>query len=112
MNCCFQQSTSSTENITNRSNRMEARLLAQFFGAFLIYFMTWSCWTWLPYMPSTEWVDFSTTTFYFLNTAANPTVYLIFNSSLRQGVSQLFCRKNSKASVIFVSTRSVEERKI
>ncbi|CAJ0597565.1 unnamed protein product [Cylicocyclus nassatus] len=109
MDCCFQQSASSTGNI---SNSREARLLVQFLCAYLIYVATWSWWLWLPYLPFAEWVGFMTSTFYYLNNVANPTVYLIFNKSLRQKVFHLFCRKTNEASVVFVSMRTAEERKV
>lgn len=67
----------------------------QFFVVSLIFLTTWTTWQWLPRVTDnispyvTKWIYFTLTTFFFINNAVNPTVYLIFNSTLRREVGGL-----------------------
>lgn len=74
-----------------QASRREIRLFVQFFVVSLVFLSTWVTWQWLPRIPdASKWIYFATTTFFFINNAVNPTVYLIFNSGLRHQVKALF----------------------
>lgn len=54
--------------------------------------MSLATWQWLPRLFESKWVGFTVTTLFFINNATNPTVYLIFNNSLRSQVAKLMCK--------------------
>ena len=62
-------------------------------------------WQWLPRISASKWIYFSMTSFFFINNGVNPTVYFIFNTTLRREVSRFLWtrrlgtrRRDSKAS--------------
>lgn len=75
---------------SQQATRREIRLFVQFFVVSLVFLSTWVTWQWLPRISNaSKWVYFGTTTFFFINNAVNPTVYLIFNSGLRNQVKEI-----------------------
>ncbi|CAJ0596920.1 unnamed protein product [Cylicocyclus nassatus] len=105
-----QQSAFGTGNINQRNYRMEIRLLAQFFATSLVYVLTWTCWLWMPNITFSQWIGFSMTSLFFINTSVNPTIYLIFNKSLRQKFYHVVCRKSKDATTPFMTVKTNEER--
>lgn len=73
-------------------NSREMKLFIQFFVVSLVFLLTFLTWQWLLRLPdASKWIYFTTTTFFFINNAVNPTVYLIYNSGLRREVRAMFC---------------------
>ncbi|CAJ0602169.1 unnamed protein product [Cylicocyclus nassatus] len=80
----FEPATNTAFNSRERTAKKELRLLFQFIAVSLVYVFTWISWQWLPYVPPSKWVFFLSMTFSLLNVAAKPTIYLMFNETLRQ----------------------------
>uniref|UniRef100_A0A914W3Z4 G-protein coupled receptors family 1 profile domain-containing protein n=1 Tax=Plectus sambesii TaxID=2011161 RepID=A0A914W3Z4_9BILA len=72
-------------------SRRETRLFVQFAIVSTVFLLSLATWQWLPRLFESKWVGFTVTTLFFINNATNPTVYLIFNSSLRSQVAKLLC---------------------
>lgn len=82
---------------SGQPSRREMKLLTQFLIVSVVFLLTFLMWQWLFKLPSTsKWIYFTTTTFFFINNAVNPTVYLIYNTSLRKELSNLFSSFCSK----------------
>lgn len=81
-------------NVSQRGqpNSREMKLFIQFFVVSVVFLVTFLSWQWLLRLPdASKWIYFTTTTFFFVNNAVNPTVYLIYNSGLRREVRLMFC---------------------
>lgn len=72
-------------------SRREIRLFVQFCTVSTVFLVTWVTWQWLPYAFSSRWAGMACTTLFFINNCTNPTVYLLFNSVLREQVGEIVC---------------------
>ncbi|KHJ42684.1 7 transmembrane receptor [Trichuris suis] len=90
-----------TRQLSNR----EMRLFIQFSVVSLVFAVTFVTWQWLPRISVSKWIYFVTTSLFFVNNCINPTIYLIFNSLLRQEIFRLIC---CWQKVVFVNKRNVQ----
>lgn len=67
-------------------NRREVNLLVQFCVVSLVFFATFLTWQILPQFLSSKWIFALTTCLFLVNNCTNPTVYLIFNATLRKEI--------------------------
>lgn len=75
----------------HQPSKREMKLLTQFVIVSVVFLLTFFMWQCLFKLPSdSKWIYFTTTTFFFINNAVNPTVYLIYNTTLRKELSDLF----------------------
>ncbi|CAG9540169.1 unnamed protein product [Cercopithifilaria johnstoni] len=77
-------------------SKKELRLFIQFFLVSLVFLLTWTTWQWLPQISDSKWAYFIMTSLFFINNSINPTVYLLFNTQLRNEISRLLCNSSSK----------------
>lgn len=73
------------------TSRREVRLFFQFATVSIIFFLSFATWGWLPRLSGSKWVGLIVTSLFFINNSTNPTVYLIFNATLRRQLQKLFC---------------------
>uniref|UniRef100_A0A915L8F9 G-protein coupled receptors family 1 profile domain-containing protein n=1 Tax=Romanomermis culicivorax TaxID=13658 RepID=A0A915L8F9_ROMCU len=74
-------------------SRREMNLFVQFFVVSAVFLATFLTWQVLGnfQISTSPWLYFTTTSFFFINNAINPTVYLIYNSGLRREVDNMIC---------------------
>ncbi|VDK72992.1 unnamed protein product [Litomosoides sigmodontis] len=90
--------SSSFKTARRQISKKEMRLFIQFFVVSLAFLLTWTTWQWLPHISESKWAYFFMTSLFFINNSINPTVYLLFNTQLRDEVARLLCNPSRKTA--------------
>ncbi|EYC30587.1 hypothetical protein Y032_0005g2735 [Ancylostoma ceylanicum] len=89
----FQQHGVLRKSSYKQCSKKELALFMQFLATSVFYLLTWTTWQWLPHISASKWIYFVMTSLFFINNSINPTIYLVFNTSLRRRICGLLWRK-------------------
>lgn len=88
-----QMSSASTNGVANsggrqaqKASRRDIRLFIQFCVVSLVFLATFVFWQILPRLVESKWIYAVMTGLFLVNNGTNPTVYIIFNSTLRKEI--------------------------